>query len=249
LTELSEKNSSSSLAGRLRRLLGGAFASSLFVALTLLILIRLLSTMTNQYAEDLAREWLSPVTTVAEERASDTLDAPGTAAEQGRILQQLAEIRARARHHREMVVYFYSRYYMAIFLAAVTGAAAAVLLLGAGQNGWKSAKASVLISILVLGAAAAFYGSFPAMFKQEENATANAALLKAYENLEGQVLTYLATERLPDKPTPVSPTELILLIDDRLEKLREIRIGFDPEKIPDYSDQLGNLTAGSAGSG
>jgi hypothetical protein len=245
LTEPSEKNSSSLLPGRLRRILQGAFASSLFVALTLLILIQLLSKLTNGYAEGLASELLAPVTAVADQRAKDTPEAPGTAAEQQRIFQQLEEIRARARHHREMVVYFYSRYYMAILVAALTGAAAAVLMLAAGQEGWRKAKGPVLTSILVLAAAAAFYGSFPALFQQEENATANATLLKAYENLEGKILTYLATERLPDKEGRVSPSDLILLIDDRLEELREIRIGFDPNAIPDYSDRLGKLTSGS----
>ena len=228
---------------------------SLLIAAVLALSVFGYSRSARNQGEKYAREFLEPVVTAAAARSEQVVQIPASGEEKRRIEEQLAEVRARAEHYRRVMVYFYSRHYMAIATAALTGVIAAVLLLAAAQKGLQNASRPISTAILVLTGAAVYSGAFPAMFRQDVNAQANAALFEAAQNLEGTMLSYFATSRVggPDEVAgnanvtgvrgaaeqgSMTPAEFIIYVDGLLKQIRRSEIGFDSSQIPDWAEEL-----------
>lgn len=160
-----------------------------------------------------------------------------TAQERDRLRSQLDLARKRADHHLTVAVYFFSNYYMAILQAFVMGALAAISLFFITKVGYAHANAYVITLFMTATALATIYGSFPAVFRQEDNVAENKALYLRYIALQNQMLSYAATG-VGGEAGKVPAAEYIIRVDKELNQLNNIAIGFDASKLPSMSFEL-----------
>lgn len=154
-----------------------------------------------------------------------------------RLESQHDHIRVRARTHLEIMIYYYSRYYMAVTLTAVAviGAGATMLLIS--KKGWEGAGKGVITVFLTLSCLSAYFGTFPALFEQEDNIKENKKLFAIYANMEDRILSYAATGEDTDRNKKDIRT-FIHLIDKELATYNKMPVKLDPSSIPDPSNAI-----------
>jgi hypothetical protein len=116
-----------------------------------------------------------------------------TDAEKERMQNQLDDIRKKAKHHRDVAVFYYSRFYMAILAFSVSAALAAISLAIISKRGLDKVSEYIVTLFLVATALAVFYQSFPGVFQQRKNVEDNRALYIKYVNLEDDMISYNTT--------------------------------------------------------
>lgn len=167
-----------------------------------------------------------------QQQAGAQADAPPpiTDPERKRLNEQLKDVRAKITHHGTVMAFFYKAYYMSISVVMLAGLIAALALFFIAQNGWTGTNPYVKNVFLVMTAAAAYYGLFPSVFKQEENIADNKALFLSYKALENEVISYPLT-RINLKGEKKMPQEFINYVDAQMTALGKIAIGFDNTKV------------------
>lgn len=214
------------------------FMAPLAATVAVLLVMQIASRRVADWAEARGERW---VQTLAGPSNTDSLKNSFAATvsasdqERARIEAQFQQLHARVQHHVDMMTYFYSRYYMAIVMMSLTGAAAAIMLFWIGRDGWSTAKPTAIIVFVILTTAALYYGTFPGMFKLEENTAENKRLYLEYVALQNEVRSYCVTgEDLNGEKQPA--TKFIHYLDSRMEKLNNIAVGFDPTKVSTYEE-------------
>lgn len=150
--------------------------------------------------------------------------------QQHRINSQLRIIRDRAKHHGEVMAYFYVNYFVSIVMVMVAGLVVAVSLFFIAQGGWNGTDSYVRTVFLVGSATVAFYGLFPPVFQQQKNITDNKEHFLEYKSLESEVESYPLT-LVTLKGDAKNPREFINYIDSEMDRLGNIALGFDITKV------------------
>ena len=184
--------------------------------------------------------------------------SPINAEQQARMQAQLASIRGRINHHKDVMAYFYAAYFMSIVTFSIAAAVAAVTLVLVSQNGWQSANEYIVNIFFTSAAASAFFGSFPGVFQQQKNITDNKVLCIKYLSLENEVLSYSVTgeglnydvtnvnraSASADAPSEkpklgilLGPKDFLHYVDLQLSQ-DNVAIGFDYQQVANYKNAL-----------
>ena len=147
-----------------------------------------------------------------------------------RLKAQLQIVRDRGKHHGNVMAYFYVNYFVAIVMVMTAGLLVAVTLFFIAQQGWTGTNSYVRTAFIVASAYMAFYGLFTPVFQEQKNITDNKELFLRYKSLENEVDSYPIT-LLTLKGEPKTPKEFINHIDDELDRLGDIALGFDITKV------------------
>lgn len=153
-----------------------------------------------------------------------------TETETARIKAQLGIIRDRAKHHGNVMAYFYVNYFVSIVMVMTAGLLVAVTLFFIAQQGWTGTNSYVRTVFIVASAYMAFYGLFSPVFQQQKNIADNKELFLHYKSLENEVESYPVT-LLTLQGEPKSPKEFINHVDEELDRLGDIALGFDISKV------------------
>jgi len=110
-----------------------------------------------------------------------------------RLEQQYDSIRGRAKTHQEIMIYYYSRYYMAITMATITGIIATMMMAIISKKGWENTSPYIIAIFLTTSGLTAYFAAFPTLFEQKRNIEDNKTLYAIYLNLEDRLQSYAAT--------------------------------------------------------
>ena len=153
-----------------------------------------------------------------------------TDTEAARLKAQLEIIRDRGKHHGNVMAYFYVNYFVAIVMVMTAGLLVALTLFFIAQQGWTGTNSYVRTVFIVASAYMAFYGLFSPVFQEQKNIADNKELFLRYKSLENEVESYPVT-LLTLKGDPKTPREFINHVDDELDRLGNIALGFDISKV------------------
>jgi hypothetical protein len=153
-----------------------------------------------------------------------------TDTETARLKAQLEIIRDRGKHHGNVMAYFYVNYFVAIVMVMTAGLLVALTLFFIAQQGWTGTNSYVRTVFIVASAYMAFYGLFSPVFQEQKNIGDNKELFLRYKSLENEVESYPIT-LLTLKGESKTPKEFINHVDDELDRLGNIALGFDISKV------------------
>lgn len=161
-----------------------------------------------------------------------------TPIERDRLSVQLAEVQERRERHAKVMTYFYQQYFIALSMASGSALAAILFAFFISRDGWDKTNNGLINAFMMCSSAAVLYTQLPSLFQQETNLEANRTLYLAYDALGNEVLSYLATKRIPstDPKDPkhieeVEPNQFIHQVDQQLAKLNKIPVDFDASQI------------------
>jgi hypothetical protein len=151
-------------------------------------------------------------------------------AESARLKEQLQIIRDRAKHHGNVMAFFYVNYFISIVMVMSAGLIVAITLFFIAQAGWTGSNSYVRAAFIVGSAFVAFYGLFPPAFQEQKNITDNKELFLHYKSLENEVNSYPIT-LLTLQGEPATPKQFINHVDAEMDRLGNIALGFDITKV------------------
>ncbi|HEX3250680.1 MAG TPA: hypothetical protein VHS05_14715 [Pyrinomonadaceae bacterium] len=151
-------------------------------------------------------------------------------AESARLKDQLQIIRDRAKHHGNVMAFFYVNYFISIVMVMTAGLIVAITLFFIAQVGWTGSNSYVRAAFIVGSAFVAFYGLFPPVFQQQKNISDNKDLFLHYKSLENEVNSYPIT-LLTLQGESVTPKQFINHVDAEMDRLGNIALGFDITKV------------------
>lgn len=151
-------------------------------------------------------------------------------AESARLKEQLQIIRDRAKHHGNVMAFFYVNYFVSIVMVMSAGLIVAITLFFIAQAGWNGSNSYVRAAFIVGSAFVAFYGLFPPAFQEQKNITDNKELFLHYKSLENEVNSYPIT-LLTLQGEAASPKQFINHVDAEMDRLGNIALGFDITKV------------------
>jgi hypothetical protein len=151
-------------------------------------------------------------------------------AESARLKDQVQIIRDRAKHHGNVMAFFYVNYFVSIVMVMTAGLLVAITLFFIAQAGWTGCNSYVKAAFIVGSAFVAFYGLFPPVFQQQKNITDNKELFLHYKSLENEVVSYPIT-LLTLQGDPLTPKQFINHVDAEMDRLGDIALGFDITKV------------------
>jgi len=157
-----------------------------------------------------------------------------------RLHNQRLDIAKRKRSHFEVMKYFYVRYYVATQMFSILGVLSAGILIWIGKGGYANASHLSMAVFLLLSAASAYFGTFPTVFKMQENITKNRDLYAEYESLENELISYGITGESVKMEKRTS-NEFIHYVDQRMGHLNSVTVEFDHTKVPVWRDKLKGL--------
>ena len=156
--------------------------------------------------------------------------------------------------HAAFIGRYVGNYYMAVVASVVFAGIAAVALFLVGPKGWTASSPYLVNVLIVSGAIAAFYGGFPALFRQADMVAAHKVQFLRYEALLDGIKSQIAAphlmprtcsagsipvaNRVRNKSFPIA--EFIACIDDSLAAL-DLPFALNPSGGPDYST-IGGVT-------
>lgn len=156
-----------------------------------------------------------------------------------RLQEQYDNIRNRAKTHQTIMIYYTSRYYMAITMASITGIIATLMMIIISKNGWESTNSYIITIFLTMSGLTAYFAAFPTLFEHEKNIEENKLLYAVYLNLEDRTLSYAVTKEDINKKSK----ELNIFIHDidaELSKYNKLPIKLNSSGIKDISNSLNN---------
>ncbi len=159
-----------------------------------------------------------------------------------RLEDDIGEISGRMKHHLCVMIYFYANYYQAIIMASILGAVSGTCLFYIANKGWATASNYVITVFVVSTVIAAYFFSLIAIFREQDNITANKALYLKYVALSNEIVSYCATGTAPDQ-TIKTTDEYIHQVDKEMAGIADIAVSFDANKIPDYNAPLQQKTS------
>jgi|GEM_PF-2759999 len=192
-----------------------------------------------KYAEKMASDWLhEDLDYFKEKKEIKFSDNPifNNQYERERLNAQYFIVHNRAYRYLKIMIYYYTRYYMAISMATVSGLIAAIALLFISKSGWNTANSYVVTIFIVFFCSTIFYGGFPALFKHKKNIEQNKNCYIAHADLENRILSFTATGNNPVNESVSKDTSLsdfIHDVDKELHAIHSLPLELDPEAIPD----------------
>ncbi len=219
--------------------------SIVLILLLLVVLMYILFSNMKQQGRNWGEQWTKPITEYSkavDEMLNNAKINKGTQEQQSRLKQQIDLIQSRAEVHKQIMIYLYTRYFTSIVMVATFGVILAVLLLYGSINGVRNLPLYLLAILYFVLAGTLYWGSFPLIFKQDENIAKNKELYLSYIGLENQILSYLSTDRIKPDDEDINIREYILILDVELNKLNKLPLGFEPPEAKDYFEQAGELT-------
>jgi hypothetical protein len=184
-------------------------------------------------------EWLgtgNPLELEAIQANVEQLSA--TPAEQTRLISQFQEIETRAARHARIMGFFYKQYYISLSMIVAAAVVASICLFFISKSGWEQANNAVINIFIFASAIILFYGNLTFVFKQDENLKGNQELYLSYIALREEVMSYWATQRISMSEEPLEVTQFILYLDNKLQTLNRIELGFSSPQISTFIDQL-----------
>lgn len=163
---------------------------------------------------------------------------PATPAEQTRLITQFQEIEARATRHARIMGFFYKQYYISLSMIVSAAVTASICLFFISKLGWDQVNNAVINVFIFSSAVILFYGNLIFVFRQDENLRDNRELYLSYISLREEVLSYWATRQTSMSEEPIEATQFILYLDNKLQTLNRIQLGFDSPQISTFIDQL-----------
>jgi ABC-type transport system involved in cytochrome bd biosynthesis fused ATPase/permease subunit len=157
-----------------------------------------------------------------------------------RLIKQLVYIDKRKRSHFKVMKYFYVRYYVATQMFSILGVLSAGILVYIGKDGYDKVPHLLMAVFLLFSSASAYFGTFPTVFKMQENITKNRDLYTEYENLEDELISYGITGENV-KTEKKLPNEFIHYVDGQMGKLNQVAVEFDYTKVPVWRNKLKSL--------
>jgi ABC-type transport system involved in cytochrome bd biosynthesis fused ATPase/permease subunit len=157
-----------------------------------------------------------------------------------RLNKQRLYMDKRKRSHFKVMKYFYVRYYVATQMFSILGVLSAGILIWIGKEGYANADHLLMAVFLLLSSTSAYFGTFPAVFKMQENITKNRDLYAEYESLENELISYAITGENV-KMQKKSPNEFIHYVDQRMGELNRVFVEFDYTKVPVWRNKLKGL--------
>jgi hypothetical protein len=184
-------------------------------------------------------EWLGTENQLQPEVIQATVEQlPATSAEQTRLIAQFQEIETRATRHARIMGFFYKQYYISLSMVVGAAVVASMCLFFISKSGWEKANNAVINVFIFSAAVILLYGNLIFVFKQDENLRGNQELYLSYVALREEVLSYWATRRTSMSEEPLEATQFILYLDNRLQSLNRIQLGFDSPQISTLLRQL-----------
>lgn len=172
-----------------------------------------------------------------------------------RLLEQVLEVKRRAKTHLRIMEWFYVYYYQSISVGIISTVIAGVSLFFISKKGWEEVNPYIVNIFLVSSSVTVLFGAFPLVFKIEENIKSNTTSYLAYVTLENRILSYIgtgnfitsystgnnlnlresnSTQELSGNGKLSVLSEVIHYIDNEFGTLNKLNIGFDSTKVPNY---------------
>ncbi len=156
-----------------------------------------------------------------------------------RLEEQFDMVRNRAKTHQTIMVFYYSKYYMAITLATITGIIASLMLLIISKKGWENTNKYIITIFLTFSGLTAYFSAFPTLFDQKSNIEANKKLYANYLSLEDKILSYVVTKEGQDNKV-IELNVFVHKIDVFVEKTNQLPIELNHDGIQDTVDSMSN---------
>ncbi|GAB4380722.1 MAG: hypothetical protein Kow00121_37540 [Elainellaceae cyanobacterium] len=183
-------------------------------------------------------EWLGTVPQTQPEALDAILsELPATPAERSRLMEQFQGLELRAARHAKIMGFFYKQYYISISMIVASFVLASLCLFFISKAGWSRVNNALINIFICSSAVILLYGNFIFVFKQEENLRGNQELYLSYIVLREEVLSYWATQQISTGQT-LEPAQFIHYLDDKLQTLNKIQLGFDSPQISAFIDQF-----------
>ncbi len=203
------------------------------VAVSFVLLVMVTAYFLPQVTRTRAERWLAPMTNEINATLSFGPHITDTNVAK-RLQAQATMLGGRASFHKDVMLYFVSNYYSVILLALICGGIAGAMLVLVSKNGWNQPNAYAVAVLISASTCATLFLSFPALFKQEENATKNKVLYIRYANLLNEMRTHALFN--PICQTNAGTTNFIAYIDGEMAKANDIAVAFDPTKFPMFKN-------------
>jgi hypothetical protein len=224
---------------RLQTVLLSVTGKHVLLAMSLFLMAVFASHEIRAAADRYARDWTKTLLPAErgspeETRALQIQEKLLNSTQEIRMKTQYQEIRGRAVHHLEVMIFFFANYYRAIAMMMILGGIAAIALFFIANKGWSNADGYVINVFIVATALTAYFGAFPSVFKQQDNISDNKRLYLQYVALGNEISSYAATgaNYLPNEKA--NANDFIHHVDDQLEAINDIAIGLDSSKVPTY---------------
>lgn len=160
-----------------------------------------------------------------------------TPAEKARLADQFQEIELRAARHAKIMGFFYKQYYISLSMIVGAAGMASICLFFISKSGWERINNAVINLFISSSAVILFYGNLMFVFKQDENLRGNQELYLSYISLREEVLSYWAT-RQTNMGEALDPAQFIHYLDNKMQTLNRIQLGFDSPQISTFVDQF-----------
>lgn len=161
--------------------------------------------------------------------------------EKERLIAQFKEIESRSERHKIIMSFFYKQYYISLSMMGVAASIGSLCLIFISKHGWKEINNAILNIFFVSAGVVVFFGNLTVTFQQEENLKASQDLYLGYIDLRHEMLSYWATLR-NSEAKELKAYQYIHYIDSQLKQLNQVRIGFDPSRVSDFSKKLEEIS-------
>lgn len=187
------------------------------------------------------RNWLEQLPSSSRKLDEQTYNLGKSSPEKDRLIAQLKEIESRSKRHKIIMSFFYKQYYISLSMMGVAASIGSLCLIFISKHGWKDINNAILNIFFVSAGVVVFFGNITVIFQQEENLKASQDIYLGYIDLRQEMLSYWATLR-NNKAEKLETYKYIHYIDNQLKKLNQVRIGFDPSRISNFSKQLEEIS-------
>ena len=144
-----------------------------------------------------------------------------------RLVEQITMADSRAAHHFWIMRFYQIHYFGLISTAYWSGTMAGALLVLVVKKGWDDVEDKIKGLFLGLSTAAAFFGGFPGVMAATENIDKNKTAYLAYDDLSGEIRSYLVGH---DHPS-TDPLLFMQGVDLKLDALNGVYFGVDETKM------------------
>ncbi|QNI30845.1 hypothetical protein H7849_17210 [Alloacidobacterium dinghuense] len=212
------------------------------IAAVLIVASFVTSSIAYWHASHLAREWVSPLRPhygLREPGKAGFCKPPGQVAGAVtlRLEDDVQEVQGRIQHHLNVMIYFYANYYRAIIMSSILGAVSGICLFYIANKGWATASNYVVTTFVISTVIGAYFFSLIAVFKEQDNITANKALYLQYVALGNRIASYCATGST-ENAQPETLDSYVHQVDTQMAAINDVAISLDSGKVADYKALL-----------
>jgi hypothetical protein len=204
----------------------------LYLALSLIVLTGFGVNISMKYEEHIADTWTVSMNTIPTEDEQKNIENLKPSLEKDRLQSQLKIIENREKKYLKMTKDYYKWLFATIMSFSMSTIIASVCLFYISKEGWKKANNYVITVFTVFSSIALLSGSLRLVFRLEDNAQKNLALLISYINLKSQTLTSVATKTSPIDGKPMELLKIVNHTEQKLSQLNDVSIMLDTNNLP-----------------